>query len=64
MLRSPVFATIALLATVGPLSAQTPAPSPPAAAAPAAETPNSPEPMEDAQTGDHWTYQVRDDITG
>ncbi|MCA3570532.1 hypothetical protein [Bradyrhizobium sp.] len=64
MLRSPVLATIALLATVGPLSAQTPAPSPPAAAAPAAETPNSPEPMEDAQTGDHWTYQVRDDITG
>ena len=32
--------------------------------APAIEIPNSPEPMEDAQTGDHWTYELRDDITG
>ena len=60
MWRSTVFATIGLLATIGSLSAQTPAQSPPAAA----ETPNAPEPMEDVQTGDHWTYQVRDDITG
>ncbi|WP_076864775.1 TapB family protein [Bradyrhizobium mercantei] len=65
MLRSTVFATIGLLAAVGPLSAQTPAQSPPAAPPPAAaEAPNAPEPMEDVQTGDHWTYQLRDDITG
>lgn len=64
MLRSAVFAAVGVLVTVGSLSAQTPAPSPPAAPPPAAETPNGPEPMEDVQTGDHWTYQVRDDITG
>ena len=62
MWRSTVFATVGLLAAVGSLSAQTP--SPPAAPPPAVETPNAPEPMEDVQTGDHWTYQVRDDITG
>lgn len=64
MWRSTVFATVGLLATVGSLSAQTPAPSPPAAPPAAVDTPNAPEPMEDVQTGDHWTYQVRDDITG
>jgi hypothetical protein len=65
MLRSAFLATIGLIATAGSLPAQTP-PSqpPPAASAPAVETPNSPEPMEDAQTGDHWTYELRDDITG
>ena len=65
MLRSAFLATIGLFATAGSLPAQTP-PSqpPPAASAPAAETPNGPEPMEDAQTGDHWTYEFRDDITG
>lgn len=64
MWRSTVVATVGLLATVGFVSAQTPAQSPPAAPPPAAETPNAPEPMEDVRTGDHWTYQVRDDITG
>jgi hypothetical protein len=65
MLRSPFLATIGLLAMVGSLSAQTaPNGSPPAATSPAVELPNSPEPMEDAQTGDHWTYELRDEITG
>jgi hypothetical protein len=65
MLRSAFLATIGLIATAGSLPAQTPpSQSPSAASAPAVETPNSPEPMEDAQTGDHWTYELRDDITG
>jgi hypothetical protein len=65
MLYRGLLATISLLATVGALPAQTPpSQSPPAAPAPAVETPNSPEPMEDVQTGDHWTYEFRDDVTG
>jgi len=65
MLRYACLGVIALLAAMGPLCAQT-APAEPksAASAPAVETPNSPEPMEDPQTGDHWTYELRDDITG
>jgi len=65
MLRYAFLATIGLLATAGGLSAQTaPAQSPPAASSPAVESANSPEPMEDAQPGDHWTYEIRDEITG
>ncbi len=66
MLRSAFLATLGLFATAGSLPAQThsPAQSPPAASTPALEAPNSPEPMEDVQTGDHWTYEFRDDITG
>jgi len=59
MLRCAFVAIIGLLATSGSLSAQTaPAESPPA------EEQNALEPMEDPQTGDHWTYEFRDDITG
>lgn len=65
MLRPALLATIGLLITIGSLSAQTaPETKPPDASSPAAEAPNGPEPMEDAQTGDHWTYEARDDITG
>jgi hypothetical protein len=65
MLRCAFLAALGLIATTGLLSAQTtPAESPPAATSPAAEPANSPEAMEDAQTGDHWTYELRDDITG
>ena len=65
MMRCALLATLGLLVTAGSLSAQTkPAESPPAASSPAVETPDSVEPMEDAQTGDHWTYELRDDITG
>jgi hypothetical protein len=65
MFRSAFLATIGLLATACALHAQTaPTESPPAASSSTAETPDSAEPMEDAQTGDHWTYEVRDEITG
>jgi hypothetical protein len=65
MLRCVFLATIGLLATAGSLPAQTaPKESPPAASSPAVESANSPEPMEDTQLGDHWTYEVRDEITG
>ena len=58
-----LFVAIGLLAASGSLSAQTtPNASPPAA--PAIEAPNGVEPMEEPQTGDHWTYELRDDITG
>jgi hypothetical protein len=61
MLRCAFLAIIGLLATAGSMSAQTPIGE---ASPPAAETPNGIEPMEEAQTGDHWTYEFRDDITG
>jgi hypothetical protein len=65
MLRCAFLAAVGLIATTGLLSAQTaPSQTPPASSAPAVETPSGPEPMEDAQTGDHWTYELRDDITG
>jgi hypothetical protein len=64
MLRSIFLATIGLLATASLLPAQTPREAPPAASSPAAEAAASPEPMEDLQLGDHWTYEFRDDITG
>jgi hypothetical protein len=38
--------------------------APDAAPAPAAAPTISVESMEDAQTGDHWTYELRDEITG
>jgi len=60
MLRRIFLTTISLLATVNLVSAQTPSStSSPAASSPSVETP-----MEDPQTGDHWTYEVRDEITG
>jgi hypothetical protein len=61
MLRCAFLATIGLLTTGSTLSAQTAA-SPPSP--PAAESPAGPEPMEDAQPGDRWTYELRDEITG
>lgn len=69
MLRRAFLVTVGLVMSAGSLSAQTPpneppAASPPAASSPAVDSPNSPEAMEDAQTGDHWTYEFRDDITG
>ncbi len=60
MLRRCLLATISLLASVGLAHAQTP-PSPPPAAAEQAPTRDS---MEAPQVGDHWTYELRDDITG
>jgi len=68
--RFALLVTLSLIVTASPLSAQKstkespPTPAPPAAAAPPAETPSSTESMEDTQLGDHWTYEVRDDISG
>jgi hypothetical protein len=65
MLRCALLITAGLLATAGSLSAQTTPGAPPPAASPlAVESPNSVEPMEEAQVGDHWTYEIRDEITG
>ena len=65
MFRSAFLATISLLATVCVLHAQTvPAESPPATSSSGTEAANGPEPMEEVQTGDHWTYELRDEITG
>jgi hypothetical protein len=65
MSRCAFLAVFGLIVTAGSLSAQTaPKESPPAASSPAVEAPSSPEAMEDAQTGDHWTYELRDEITG
>ena len=61
MFRRTALAAVGLLLSASALSAQTPnaAPAPAASeAAPPQET------MEDPQVGDHWTYEIRDDITG
>jgi hypothetical protein len=65
MLRYAFLATIGLLATTAPLPAQ-PAKDASPPTPPPAESPNSPDPdpMEDTQLGDHWTYELRDEITG
>lgn len=59
MLRRCLLTTISLLASTGVLTAQTPSP-PPAAAEQAAPH----DAMEEPQVGDHWTYEMRDEITG
>src|SRR5207237_9138598 len=38
--------------------------TPSSTSSPAASSPSVETPMEDPQTGDHWTYEVRDEITG
>jgi hypothetical protein len=64
MLRSAFFVILSLLATSNLVFAQTPPnespPSPPSAA----ESPNDVEAMEEPEVGDHWTYELRDEITG
>jgi hypothetical protein len=65
MLRYAFLTTIGLLAFVVSSPAQ-PAPndaSPPSPPAAATAT-DAPDPMEDVQLGDHWTYELRDEITG
>jgi hypothetical protein len=63
MLRCVFLATIGLLATAGPLSAQPARDAAPPSAAPV-ESPASADSMEDAQPGDHWTYELKDEIAG
>src|SRR3569832_53049 len=60
MLRRCLLAGLGLLLSAGTLTAQTPNPAP----APAAAEATDQDRMEDPQVGDHWTYEVRDDITG
>jgi hypothetical protein len=65
MLRCASLATIFLFAAAASLSAQPASPAEPAPSSPpAVEAPNSPDAMEDPQLGDHWTYQLKDEITG
>jgi hypothetical protein len=62
MLRC-LLAAVGLLASVSIAAAQTASQSqPPPATTTDASTPQ--ESMEDPQAGDHWTYEVRDQITG
>ena len=60
MLQRCLLATIGLLASMGFAIAQT-LPSPPPTAAEQAAPHDA---MEEPQVGDHWTYEVRDEITG
>jgi hypothetical protein len=65
LLPRAVFATLALLMAAGPLSAQSAQTNtPPTPTTAPAESPTGPNAMEDPQVGDHWTYEVRDEITG
>jgi hypothetical protein len=60
MLRYCLLATFGLLLSASTLTAQTPNPAP----APTTAEDPAQEKMEDPQVGDHWTYEVRDEITG
>ena len=62
MMRRCLLATMGLLASASVLTAQTP-PSQPSAPA-STEAPSQQETMEDPQIGDHWTYELRDDVSG
>jgi uncharacterized protein DUF3108 len=67
LLHRTAFAVLVLapLVAAGPLSAQsTQTDTPAASATPPVESPAGPEPMEEPKLGDHWTYEVRDEITG
>jgi uncharacterized protein DUF3108 len=58
-------AAICLIAVSNSTSAQAPqGESSTSTSAPAVESSNAPQPMEEPQVGDVWTYELRDDITG
>jgi hypothetical protein len=61
MLRCAVLGVMGLVAT-GAWAQQAPQPVPVAPAA--SSPPKAVVPMEEPQPGDHWTYEVRDEITG
>jgi hypothetical protein len=64
MLRYAVLGVVGLVAGSA-WAQQAPPADAPAPAAPAASTPpKAVVPMADPQPGDHWTYEVRDEITG
>jgi DUF3108-like len=60
MFRCCFLAAVGLLLSASALTAQTPN----AAPAPAASETAAQETMEDLQVGDHWTYELRDDVSG
>jgi hypothetical protein len=64
MLRRHLLATIALLASASVLSAQTGPGQPSATATTDSPSPDQQETMEEPQIGDHWTYEVRDEVSG
>src|ERR1700730_8430649 len=64
MLRYAFLVAIGLVATAAPLPAQTAKDAAPPSPSAAVESPNSPDAMEEAQLGDHWTYELRDEIAG
>ena len=64
MLRCTVLATAILLATSTLVLAQASQSDGKPASPPASEAAPATTPMEDPQTGDHWTYEFRDEITG
>ena len=57
MLRHSLLATIGLFVFAGTANAQT-------SGQPSAPTATSQEMMEEPEIGDHWTYELRDEITG
>jgi hypothetical protein len=59
-------AVLAFLTALGSSAGFACAQTPPSEAtqAPAAAPASGVEPMQDPQTGDHWTYELRDEITG
>jgi hypothetical protein len=60
MFRRYFLAIVGLVFSASVLTAQTPN----AAPAPAASETSAQETMEDLQVGDHWTYELRDDVSG
>jgi hypothetical protein len=60
MLRPCFLATLCLLWSASTPNAQAPNPAP----VPAATESAAQEKMEDPQVGDHWTYELYDDISG
>src|ERR1700744_3812638 len=63
VMRRYFVAAICLIAASNPVSAQAPqGESSASAPAPAVEPSNAPQPMEEPQVGDIWTYELRDDI--
>ena len=64
MLRYALLVAGGLVATAAPLSAQTAKDAAPPSASPPVESPAALDSMEDAQPGDHWTYEFRDEIAG
>jgi hypothetical protein len=63
MLRCAVLVVISLVCNSA-FAQQTPPPAPPQEAAPPAQPDKPVVPMEEPRPGDHWTYEIRDEITG